>query len=130
MATGDWQVGYDKSVTFLGVSLKIKGSSWDEHIEKLIVTHTQSGGVQGWVAGILDGEGSVQAVINGDALPVSFGLGAGVMGTMTWGIGGNTAFSIPCGITKMHYQSAVNGLVEYSFDVALNSEQGTYVRAA
>lgn len=130
MATGNWQHGYDKSITFLGIALKIKGTTWDEHIEKLIVTHSQSGGVQGWIAGILDGEGNVTANINADAVPASFALVAGVKGIATWGIGSVNPFTIPVGVTKVHYQSTVAGLVEFSFDMALDSETGAYVRAS
>jgi hypothetical protein len=128
MPTGLWQAGYNKSIAFLGLVMKIKSTSWDEHIEKLIVTHTQSGGVQGWIAGILDGEGHVDANIDASLVPPNFALVAGIQGIAVWGIGSANAFQLPVGVTKVHYQSAVAGLVEYSFDIALNSETGVYVR--
>ena len=130
MATGTWIVGYDKSVTFGSTSLKVVETTWDEEIEPLMVTHSQSGGVEGWIAGVLKGQGSIRANINAAQMPYSISIYAGAQGTMTWGIGGTTAFSIPFGITSVNYKSAVMGLVEYSFNIKLNSEQGTYVRAA
>ena len=125
-----WQAGWNKSVSFLGTSLKIKASTWDEHIEKLIVTHSQSLGIQGWIAGVLDGEGTVQAVIDSSLIPPNLLIVPGTMGFIRWVLGSAVDFSIPGGITKVHYSTAVAGLVEYSFDFALNSETGAYVRAS
>lgn len=130
MPSGNWQVGYNKSVIFGGTSLKILESSWDEEIDQLIVTHSQSGGVEGWIAGILKGEGTVRANVDADSAPPALTIVPGAMGTFLFTIGTATPFVIPVGITKVHYQTAVEGKVEYSFNVKLNSEAGTYSRAA
>lgn len=130
MATGQWQPGYNKSITLFGISLKIRSSTWDEAIEKLIVTHSQSGGVQGWMAGILDGNGTVQACVDAGAVPPGYSIVAGAMGAMLYTLGSALPFIIPVGVVHVHYQTAVNTLVEYAFDVAINSEQGAYTRAS
>jgi hypothetical protein len=131
--TGNWQVGWDKSVQIGSSVLKILESSWDEEIEKLIVTHSQSGGVEGWIPGILKGEGTVRANVDADLVPSSsLGITPGAFGTMRYTIGSANPFVIPIGVVKVHYQSAVEGKVEYSFTVALNSEasDGIYTRAS
>ncbi len=129
MATGAWQVGWNKSISIFGVLLKILTSSWDEQIEALDVTHSQSGGVEGWIPGVLRGEGAVTCNIDAALVPPAFSLVAGAFGYYIFYIGSNTPFSNPIGITKVHYTSAVLGKVEYSFDVKMNSEVGPYVRA-
>lgn len=130
MATGTWVPGYARTISFLGVSLKVKGGSFTEMVEKLIVTHNQSGGVQGWLAGILDGQGSVQANIDAAAVPPSFGLYAGVSGTLVYAIGSTNPYSIPVTVERLAYQWVVNGMMEYSFDVSVNSEVGSMSRAS
>lgn len=130
MATGTWVPGYNRSIVFLGVALKVKGGTFTEMVEKLIVTHNQSGGVQGWLAGILDGQGSVQANVDAAAVPPSFGLYAGASGTLLYSLGSTVPYSIPVTVERKTYQWVVNGLLEYSFDVSVNSEVGSMSRAA
>lgn len=130
MATGTWVPGYNRTITFLGVNLKVKGGSFTEMVEKLIVTHNQSGGVQGWLAGILDGQGSIQANVDAGAVPPAFGLVAGVSGFLTYSLGSTNPYVIPVTVERKNYQWVVNGLLEYSFDVSVNSEVGSMSRAA
>jgi hypothetical protein len=127
--SGTWEAGWDKSVDIFGVNLKVTATTWDEHVEVLDVTHSQSGGVEAWIPGILRGEGTITANINSAAMPYSFNVFPGNGGVLTWRLGSSNPFSIPFGVTKVHYQSAVAGKVEYSFDVKLNSEEGAYTRA-
>ncbi len=130
MATGSWQVGYNKSVVFKGAVLKILESSWDEEIMKLIVTHSQSGGVEGWMAGILSGNGTIKANVDALFVPPNLSIIPGSMGFMVYSLGSAQPITIPMGVTKVHYGTVVAGLVEYSFDAALNSEVGAYTRAS
>ena len=130
MATGSWQAGFNKSVTFGGVSLKILESSWVPKIMQLIVTHSQSGGVEGWIAGILSGSGETKANVDALNVPPSLNIVPGALGFMIFSIGSGIPFIIPIGILEVHYATVVSGLVTYSFSHALNSEVGAYSNAA
>lgn len=129
MSTGNWEPGYNKSIIIGGTTLKVLSSTWAESVEKLVVTHSQSGGVQGWIPGILDGEGEVTANVDADQVPPDLAIYAGASATMLFPLGSAQPFSLPITITRVNYQFAVNGLVNYSFNVAMNSEVGEYVRA-
>jgi len=131
-----YKPGYARAVTFQldgamgATTIKVTATSWDEHIEPLISTHTGSGGIQERLAGILDGEGDVQANVDGAALPnaAAPGIVAGAKGTLTYDVGGTTPFTIHVLIQKVHWASVVNGLMTYSFHALLDNTSGTYTR--
>ena len=129
MATGSWQVGFNISPSFAGTLLKVRSSRWLERVEKLIVTHSQSGGVQGWLPGILDGEGGVEAVIDSAAVPSGFNITVGTSAFFLYRIGSANPYSCPVTVSEVHFATEVAGLSVYGFAVALNSEVGAYVRA-
>lgn len=107
--------------------LAIRGHSWEEQVAGLLTTHTQSGGKAARIAGVLDGQGNVTADVDAALLPPGFSLKAGQKGVMTFGVGSASPFSVHGMILKVHYQTAVEGKVEYNFDVAMDSTTGAYV---
>lgn len=58
---------------------------------------------------------------NVDAAALPSGLGSpikfGTKGTLTLSPGSANPFSIKCMVTKVHWASAVEGLITYNFDV-------------
>ena len=131
--------GYSQGVTFdlnsaaAPVTLKVTGHSWQEKVADLITTNTGSGGIQERIAGVLDGEGTVDANTDAAAFPwdTSPGVRAGAKGTITFAVGGSTPHSVKCMILEVLSKSVVDGLVQYSFRVALDNTSGTsaYTRA-
>ena len=129
-----FQAGYDKFVRWTRAgtttALNVTGHSWSEQIDALDVTSSGSGGIQTLLAGILRGDGNVKA--NFDNLqilsnPVLF-IAAGVQGFLEFFFGGGIPYTVPCMVTKLVYQTAVEGKVEWNFDVRLDGGAGTYVR--
>lgn len=114
------------------VTLNVTGHSWEESVDKLDVTHTGTGGLQALLAGIFRGQGTVKANYDSAAMPHGAPrIGAGVRGALALYLGGATPFLIPAMILKVNYQTAVEGKVEYSFNVeidynALSSTAYTY----
>lgn len=128
--------GYSQGVAFTvdgggSVALNVTGHSWMEKVEALITTHTGTAGLQTRIAGIFDGEGTVDANVDAAALvhDTAPGVRAGAKGTITHAIGGATPFSIHVLITELLYKSVVNGLVSYSFKCAFDATSGSYTRA-
>src|ERR1041384_805735 len=128
--------GYDLGATFkldgagTATTLNITAWSWAEEVMKLVTTHTGSAGIQAVLAGILDGEGSVEANVDIAALPnaAAPGIIAGAKGTITFNTGTSVVYSIHVMVTQVPWKSSVNGLLQYSFNVTLDSTTGTYVR--
>jgi len=98
-------------------------------IDKLDVTHTGTLGIQALLAGILRGDGNVKANFDNAQVPSTSPpfIRAGAGGLIDFYLGASTPFTVPCLITKVNYQSTVEGKVEYDFDVSLNSLAGNYV---
>lgn len=130
-----FQAGKDKGVNFWPddgsgyTSIRILSHSWSEQVDKLDVTHTGTGGQQALIPGILRGDGNVK----GDWTNVSSGAGwagvistnppnirAGTIGLLQFLLSTSQGFTVPCLVTKVAYQSAVEGKVSYDFDVSLN----------
>lgn len=121
-------------------TLNVTGSSWDEEINAIDVTHSGSGGIQALLANILRGNGTVNA--DYDLLvrsPYFFPIPQirpGVSGLFAFyvlgpvGAAGNRFFTIPCMIIKVHWETQVAGKVSYSFDVRLSSIVGNYLYPA
>lgn len=129
--------GYNKGVTFQlsgaggATTLLVKSWSWDEAVEKLDVTHTGTTGIQAVIAGILRGDGTVEANVDITALPNATPptIIPGSKGTITFNVGSSTPHSCPVMVAKVHWASAVDGVVNYSFDTTLDYLTGTYTRA-
>lgn len=134
MATPVFVVGYDKAVqTELGANvtfttLNITAWSWEESVNTLLVTHSGSGGIAARIAGVLDGEGTVEA--NYDSANNMFAAApsvkAGIRGVVKIQVGTTNPFIIPVIVQKVPFKSSVDGLVQYTFTVQLDSQSGSY----
>lgn len=132
-----YTAGYSQGCTFLidgggggAVTLNVTGHSWEEQVADLKTTNTGSSGKATRIAGVLDGFGNVSANVDAAALvnAASPGVVAGAKGVLTFAIGGATPISVHCMVTKLRWQSSVDGLVQYNFDVALDNTSGSYTR--
>jgi hypothetical protein len=129
--------GYSMSPTFkvdggAFVTLNVVSSNWTEKVVKLVTTDTGTAGLAACIAGVLDGDGQVEANVSSSALycAASPGIVAGAKGTITFPIGGATPFSIHVMIVEVGPRIPALGLVTYHFSVALDGTTGTYTRAA
>lgn len=126
--------GYDKAATFQldgagsATTLAIRSWSWAENVQKLVTTHTGTSGKAACIAGVLDGEGDVEANLDAAALPCATapGIKAGAKGSITFAVGGSTTWIIHVMVTRVNWRSAVDALVTYSFSVALDYTTTTY----
>lgn len=136
MATPVFVVGYDKAVqTEFGANvtfatLNITAWSWEPTVNTLLVTHSGSGGIAARIAGVLDGEGTVEA--NFDSANLIFGasplptITPGVRGQIKVQVGTTNPFIIPVIVQKVPFKSSVDGLVQYTFSVQMDSQSGSY----
>jgi len=113
-------------------TLLVKNTTWDEKVAKLITTHSGSGGKEAVIAGILSGDGTVEANVDTTVMPQAAapGIVAGAKGTLTWDNGGVTPWSIHVMITQINWRGPVDGLLTYNFNCCMDSSSGAYVRAA
>jgi len=130
-----FQAGYNKHTNFTPsgtagtTPLNVTGWSSAEEVDKLDVTHTGTGGMQAVIAGILRVNGNVKAnwddaaVISSNPTPH---IRAGTKGVIGHFMTGGQYITVPVMITKVNYQSAVEGKIEYNFDYTLDSLSGTY----
>jgi hypothetical protein len=111
-------------------TLNVTGSSWDEEINTILVTHSGSGGLAARIANILDGKGTVNADLDLFAPPYLNvpGIVAGGVGALLIYVGPGRPFQIPAIIKKVHYEQTVMTEVHWSFDIEMNSLVGLYVR--
>lgn len=124
-----FQSGFNKGVTWTAdnapsVGWNVTGHDWEEAIDALDVTHTGTGGIQALLAGILRGDGNVKANFDNAVVPSTFFMRAGFNGVMAFFVGGVTPFFVPSMIVKVHYQTVVEGKVEWSAMVRLNALAG------
>ena len=135
MATPVFVVGYDKGVSLwltggsvVFTTINITAWSWEESVNALVVTHTGSGGIAARIAGILDGEGTIEGNYDSanliHASPPN--IRAGARGQIKIQTGATNPFLIPVIVQKVPYKSAVDGLVQYTFTVQMDSQSGTY----
>lgn len=113
-------------------SIQITEHTWKEQVEKLDVTASGMGGLQALLAGIFRGEGQVKGNVNTALVPWANPpfIVAGANGMLVLGLGTNVSgFSIPGMITEVSEQDQVAGVVNYTFNVALNFLAGTGVYA-
>lgn len=106
-------------------TLAITGWTGSEEVQRLITTHSGTGGLQACLAGIYDFTANVTANYDLAAFPHATPptIKAGAKGTVTLstGTGANNKFTLGVLITKVNYASPVNGLVNYNFDVGLDA---------
>lgn len=133
-----YEAGYNKSPTFTLdggalVTLKVKSTSWTEQINALDTTHTGSGGIHARIAGLLDGNGTVEAVVDSQnmiTLTAAGGIISGAKGLLGFPMGGTTPLSVHVIITQINWRAVVDGLLTVSFNCAIDSSSGSYTRAA
>ncbi len=126
--------GYSQGATWQATgqgaptTLNITAWSWEESVAVLDVTHSGTAGQMAVLAGILTGEGTVEANTDAAALPptLTSPIKAGQKGVIRYSTGSTNPWVIPCMISKVPHKSAVNGLVQYSFTVTFDALSGTY----
>lgn len=114
--------------------LNIKSQNADFTALLFDVTSTGSGGVRARISGLLDCKGTVNADFDLDQppygtpptlLPGTLGIGSYYFSQPN-----NKFIQIPCIIEKVHYESAVESEVKYSFDFSIASNAGLLVYPA
>lgn len=137
-----YAVGYAwQTIGGVATTIFITGHSWKEQVDKLDVSSTGTGQIQAILFGIARGQGNVKG--NFDTLRVPWSLPplirAGTKGLFIIGLGTPSNFSIPSAVIAVHHQSAVEGKVEYDFDIELDAlataaqdpaAPASYIRAA
>jgi hypothetical protein len=131
-----YRAGYDLGVTFQlegaggATSLAITSWSWSERVRELMTTHTGSSGREAMIAGVLSGEGTVEANVDIAALPVAAapGIIAGAKGAIVFDTGTTTDWTVHVMVTQLNFKSSVDGLLTYNFNVKFDSTINTYTR--
>lgn len=132
--TAGWQAPVKFQATGQGAvaTLAVKGHSWEEMVNVANVTNTSHGGIAAKWATILDGKGSVQADHDADAPPYLTPpkIYAGVTGLMLFYVSSTKFFQVPCVVTKLAYQTEVQGtgITSYSFEIEMDANSGSYIR--
>jgi hypothetical protein len=136
MATPVWAPGYvaKANVNTLGgggaTDLRITGWSWEEKITAMLTTNTASGAVAERLAGVLDGSGDV--TFNYDLAnqnhKTPYLIVPGAVGVISLFVSGVVFFQVPFLIESVGYKVVVDGKVEVSCKILMNSAAGTYVR--
>jgi hypothetical protein len=105
-------------------TLAIEAWTWAEQVEKIITTHSQSGGLEAVIAGIGSGDGNVRASLDLTNFPW-VRIRAGAKGTITLTVVNQNSIlktiSLHVMVTKLNLESEVAGKVTYDFDVCLDS---------
>lgn len=119
------------------VTLNIRGWSGDDEVLRFDVTNTGHGGETARISGKHDWRGTVNADFDLDAPPYGNGAGqpqirAGTRGVILKYVSTalDKAIQIPVIVAKVHYESAVENQLKYSFDVELNILAGDFVYPA
>jgi len=114
-----------------GVVLNIKSHSLDISVLLFDTTNTGSGGFRSRLAGVGDAAGTVNADYDLDLSPYRAALiTAGISGIANFYLSPTNFIQVPTIIEKVHYESAVESEVKYSFDVKGNSRAGLFVYPA
>jgi hypothetical protein len=130
--------GYDKAASVLkdgqvvATTLNITSWTWEERVKELITTHSGTVGVEAMIAGILSGEGTIEANLQSDAIfhTGTNAVRAGMKGAIGLAAGLSSPFAIHCMVTRVNWKSVVDGLVSYNFNVKLDATSGSYTSAA
>ena len=113
-------------------TLQIKGQSLDEDGLIFDVTHTGSGGRTARIAGKADHKGTINADFDLDVPPYLNppGIRFGSTGIILFFFSPSRPIQIPVIVSKVHYESAIESEVKYSFDVQENVLVGVIVYPA
>jgi|SRR5579859_7436702 len=111
-------------------TLNIKSSSWDEEINMILVTHSGSGGIAARLANVLDGHGTIACDLDLLAPPYMNPplIIPGISGLALYYIAPTRSIQIPVMVGKVHYEGQVQGQSMWTFDIAMNSLAGQYIR--
>lgn len=108
--------------------LQIKESTLDESCLLFDVTHSGTGGIRARIAGPIDYAGTVNADLDLDLTPYApLSLHAGNNGVIGFYFNATRFAQIPARIEKVHYQSATDSEVKYSFDAKADALSGLVV---
>ncbi len=113
-------------------TLNVKGWSLDEDGLLFDVTHTGTGGRTARIAGKADHKGTVNADYDADLPPyldpprIRFGT----KGVILMFVSPNKPIQVPVIVAKVHYESAIESEVKYSFDVEESVLSGVIVYPA
>lgn len=112
------------------VTLNITGWNGDHDGLLFEVTHTGHGGHCARISGRDDWKGTVQADFDLDAPPylsTTPNIRFGTTGIIRKFVSTTKFIQVPVVIAKVHYESAVQSQLKYSFDVAMSVLAGTMV---
>ncbi len=106
-----------------GLTLNIKGWSYDDEVLLIDVTSTGLGGRRGRIAGCNDAHGSTNYSIDLDVLPwlPTFKILSGVTGLIYQYVSPISAIIYPIIIGKVHGEAAIESEVKGSFDWAMSA---------
>ena len=113
-------------------TLNVKGWNLDEEVLIFDVTHTGTGGRTARIAGKADTKGTVNADFDADVPPYlpAPSIRAGTTGVILCFVTPNKAVQIPVIISKLHFESAIENELKYSFDYQENVLAGVVVYPA
>jgi hypothetical protein len=117
------------------VTLNVRGWSGDDEVLRFDVTNTGHGGQTARIAGKQDWRGTVQADFDLDVPPYNTNAGGpriragqgGVIRKYVSQTAQDKYIQIPVLIAKVHYESAVESQLKYSFDVEMSVLFGDFV---
>jgi hypothetical protein len=117
--------------------LNVRGWSGDHEVLRFDVTNTGHGGQTARITGKEDWRGTINADFDLDAAPYGNGAGqpnirAGTAGVIACYVATDLskAIQIPVIISKVHYESAVESQLKYSFDVEMSVLAGFFIYPA
>lgn len=128
-----FQAGFSANASFTPTggattALNITSWSWSENVNSLEVTHTGTGGLSAFIAGVLTGDFSFDANFDTAANPFasSPSLKAGKKGVITLNTNTTAPWSIGVMIEKVDHKAAVNGLIQFTVSGKLDVISGSY----
>lgn len=109
--------------------LQIRDHTVDLSVMLHDVTHTGTDGVRARIAGPLDAAGTVNASLDLDLPPFQgpISLQPGFQGICAFGFTPAKFLQVPTRVEKLHFASAVDKEVTYSFDVKMDAFAGVVV---
>lgn len=120
---------YDGSATTV---LQIKSHNLDLEALMLDVSHSGTGGVRARIAGLQDARATILASLDLDLLPWAAvpKIIPGLWGLIGIHVAerslGWNPITVPVIVQKIHFESAVESEVKYSFDVQMNALAGAF----
>lgn len=109
--------------------LGIKSHNLDHEVLLHDVTNTKHGGGTARIGGKEDCRGTVTAALDNDEQPWDGArvIFPGAIGLMFFGIGTGIYVQIPYIVGKLHWESAIDAAVTWSFEVSMNVLAGSLV---